>query len=78
MVDEKDIKYENISEFYEDTDAIHLKFQINHVQNGDYSMRILYVNDESGSIQDVWKDMGYFDSLSREELTYIRKVQHQG
>lgn len=40
MVDEKDIKYENISEFYEDTDAIHLKFQINHVQNGDYSMRI--------------------------------------
>lgn len=32
MVDEKDIKYENISEFYEDTDAIHLKFQINHVQ----------------------------------------------
>ncbi len=78
MVDEKDIKYENISEFYEDTDAIHLKFQINHVQNGDYSMRILYVNDESGSIQDVWKDMGYFDSLSREELTYIRKSATPG
>lgn len=33
-------------------------------------MRILYINDESGSIQDVWKDMGYFDSLSRRR-TYI-------
>lgn len=39
---------------------------------------VFFVNDESGSIQDVWKDMGYFDSLSREELTYIRKSATPG
>lgn len=73
MKDEKDIRIEDINELYEDTDAIHLKFQINHVQNGDYVMRVFYVNDENGSIQDIWRDMEYITSLSKGEVEYMRR-----
>lgn len=78
MVDEKDIKYENISEFYEDTDAIHLKFQINHVQNGDYSMRILYVMMKAEAYR-MYGRIWDISTVCREKNLHIsEKVQHQG
>lgn len=73
MIDEKDIKVEGMNELYEDLDSIHFKFQINHVENGDYTMRIFYVNEENGSIQNIWKDMGYINNLSKSEIEYMRR-----
>lgn len=72
MKEEKDIRIEDLEELYEDTDAVHLKFCINHVENGDYIMRVFYVNSENGSVQDVWGDMDYLKNLSKGEVEYIR------
>lgn len=73
MKEEKDIRIEDLEELYEDTDAVHLKFCINHVENGDYIMRVFYVNSENGSVQDVWGDMDYLKNLSKGEVEYIRR-----
>lgn len=73
MKEEKDIRIEDIREMYEESDAIHLKFEIKNVTNGDYLMRIFYVNPENGSIQDLWADMDYLRNLSKGEIDYLRR-----
>jgi beta-xylosidase/AraC-like DNA-binding protein len=74
MKEENDISVDDLEELYEDLDAIHLKFKIRHVENGDYLMRIYYVNQENGSVQDIWKDMQYLKNLSRGESDYMQRA----
>ncbi len=73
MKAEKDIRVDDIDSLYEDTDSIHLKFQINNVKNGNYVMRIFYVNESNGSIQNIWKDMDYISNLSKGEVEYMKR-----
>lgn len=73
MKAEKDIRVDDIDSLYEDTDSIHLKFQINNVKNGNYVMRIFYVNENNGSIQNIWKDMDYISNLSKGEVEYMKR-----
>lgn len=73
MKEEMDIQITDIPELYEDMDAIHLKFKINNVENGEYVLRIFYVNQENGSIQDIWENMAYLKDLSKGEIDYMRR-----
>lgn len=73
MKEEKDIRIEEIDELYEDLDAVHLKFEIRNVEDGDYLMRIFYVNKDNGSVQNTWKDMEYIKNLSKGEIDYLRR-----
>ena len=73
MKAEKDIRVDDIDSLYEDTDSIHLKFQINNVKNGNYVMRIFYVNESNGSIQNIWKGMDYISNLSKGEVEYMKR-----
>lgn len=73
MKAEKDIRVDDIDSLYEDTDSIHLKFQINNVENGNYVMRVFYVNEDNGSIQNIWKDMDYIGNLSKGEVEYMKR-----
>lgn len=74
MKEEKDISITDLEELYEDLDAIHLKFKICHVDNGEYLMRIYYVNQTNGSVQDIWKDMQYLKNLSKGEGDYLQRA----
>lgn len=73
MKEEKDIQIEDLAELYEDLDAIHLQFEVRHVENGEYVIRIFYVNRENGSIQDIWKNMALLQNLSKGEIEYMRR-----
>lgn len=73
MKEEKDIRIEEIDELYEDLDAVHLNFEIHHVENGNYLMRVFYVNKDNGSVQNTWKDMEYLHNLSKGEIDYLRR-----
>lgn len=73
MKEEKDIRIEDIGEMYEDLDAIHLKFEIHNVENGDYFIRSFSINEENGNIQNLWKDMEYLRNLSKGEIEYLRR-----
>ncbi|MDD3402454.1 MAG: helix-turn-helix domain-containing protein [Hespellia sp.] len=74
MKEENDVSVEDLEEIYEDLDAIHLRFKIGHVENGEYLMRIYYVNRENGSVQDIWKDMQYLKNLSGGESDYMQRA----
>lgn len=73
MKEEKDIRVDDLDELYEDLDTIHLKFRIQNVKNGEYIMRVFYVNPENGSVQDIWREMDYMKNLSKGEVDYIRR-----
>lgn len=74
MKEEKDIRIEEMDELYEDLDAVHLKFEIQNVADGDYLMRVFYVNKDNGSVQNTWKDMEYIRNLSKGEIDYLRRA----
>ena len=74
MKEENDIRIEEMDELYEDLDAVHLKFEIQNVADGDYLMRVFYVNKDNGSVQNTWKDMEYIRNLSKGEIDYLRRA----
>lgn len=73
LIDEQEIRKERIHDFYEDLNALHLKFQIDNVENGDYIIQEYTIDEEHGSLQDIWKNMGYIEHLSKEELAYMEE-----
>lgn len=73
LKEEKDIQIEDMDEIYEDLDPIRLNFVVKNVENGEYILRMFYVNRENGSIQDLWKEMDYMDNLAKGELDYMRR-----
>ena len=73
LKEEKDIQISDMDEIYEDLDPIRLNFTVKNVENGEYVLRIFYVNRENGSIQDLWKDMDYMDNLAKGEIEYMRR-----
>lgn len=73
LKEEKDIQIEDMDEIYEDLEPIRLNFAVKNVENGEYILRMFYVNRENGSIQDLWKDMDYLDNLAKGELDYMRR-----
>lgn len=73
MKEEKDIRIRDMDEIYEDLDTIHQEFCIRNVENGTYILRMFYINRENGSVQDIWKEMGYMENLSKGEIDYLRR-----
>lgn len=70
--EENDITVEEISNYIEDKKPLNLKFKIDNVSNGDYLLKIHYVNKAQGSVQDIWKRLEYRKNLARDEKNYLR------
>ncbi len=73
LIEEQEITIEDMGKLYEDHKDIELQFSIKNVENGNYLVRLFYINEENGSVQDTWKDMEYIRQLSSEEVYYLRQ-----
>lgn len=71
--EENKIQIEEQNELFDDLEPTQLNFQINQVENGDYLVKIHYINQEIGSVQDTWKDMEYIPNLSKSEIDYLKR-----
>ncbi len=60
--------------YFDDAEKIQLKFRIDHVKNGSYQVKIHSINDENGSVQDVWREMGLSDKLNQNDIEYLRRI----
>lgn len=69
--EENDITVDEISNYVEDRKPLKLKFKLDNMQNGDYLIKIHFVNKEQGSVQDIWKRLGYRKNLARDEKNYL-------
>ncbi|MCQ5144460.1 GH39 family glycosyl hydrolase [Enterocloster bolteae] len=59
---------------FDDVEPLHLRFQIDHVNNGTYLVKIRSLNENHGSVQDEWREMGYNRNLSQQDIQYLRDI----
>lgn len=74
FIQENEVEKEKLWSYFEDRDGIHEKIRIAGAENGVYKIKFYRVNEESGSVVNIWKEMGYENELSRNDIKYIRRV----
>lgn len=70
--EENDIIVEEISNYIEDRKPLKLNYTLDNIENGDYLLKIHFINKEQGSVQDIWKRLDYRKNLARDEKNYLR------
>lgn len=74
LTEEGMIEKDNIWKCFEDRNELEMEICMEDVENGQYLMRIQRINEMSGSVLDIWKEMNYQPELSREDVKYFRRV----
>lgn len=59
---------------FDELNCLTLKLCIKDVENGNYQMIIQKINENSGSIQDIWMDLEYIQDLSDSEIRYLHRA----
>ena len=73
FTEEDNITVSELDNYMDDSEPLKLHFQITDVKNGDYLLKIHYVNKEKGSAQDIWKRLEFRKNLARDERVYMEK-----
>lgn len=71
--EEDQIQVDDLEWYMEDTDALNVRFCLDHMKNGSYQIKTYYINRENGSAQDIWRKMEYAKDLSKEEISYLQR-----
>ena len=72
-IEEDEIQIKDLDYYLEDTENLRSKFVLNNVQNGDYQIKTYYINQEYGSVQDLWKRLDLSTSMESEEIEFIKQ-----
>lgn len=72
FTDEDEIELGDIEQYVEDIEPIRLNFTMQNMKDGKYLVKTYRVNRASGSVQDLWKHLGYSKGLMRDELDYLK------
>ena len=70
---EEEIQIDEMDQFVEDMEPLRLKICLKNVNNGTYQVKSHYVNHENGSVQNIWKMMGYEKVLAKDEIEYLKR-----
>lgn len=74
LTDEGDLNKEELWKYYEDNDSLSIDFKFKDVSFDKYKARIYRVNEDYGSILDIWKGLGFDDHLTRNDIKFCRRV----
>lgn len=72
--EEDKLDLDQMESYYEDNLSLRLQFRIDEAEDGEYLVKSHYLNQSNGSVQDLWKEMGYQKNLSGEEMTYMKQM----
>ena len=61
-IDEDSIQIKDIDQYIEDTEDLLIRCVLNNVQDGNYQIKTYYINQEYGSVQDLWKHLDLSNS----------------
>ena len=70
---EEEIQIDEMDQFVEDMEPLRLKICLKNISNGTYQVKSHYVNHENGSVQNIWKMMGYEKVLAKDEIEYLKR-----
>lgn len=71
---EDEIEKERIWKYYEDRDELALQMKLTDVEDGVYQLKTYRINEENGSVLNIWEEMQFEKELSRNDIKYFRRV----
>lgn len=71
---ENEIDKQNIWKYFEDRDSKEIPIRLTNVENGIYQMKTYSINEQNGSVLDIWREMDYESELTRNDIKYFRRV----
>lgn len=71
---ENEIDKQNIWKYFEDREAREIKMRLTDIADGTYQMKTYSINEQNGSVLDIWGEMGYESELTRNDIKYFRRV----
>lgn len=71
---ENEIDKQNIWKYFEDRDSREIQIRLTDVADGTYQMKTYSINEQNGSVLDIWREMDYESELTRNDIKYFRRV----
>jgi beta-xylosidase/AraC-like DNA-binding protein len=71
---EDEIVKEHTWKYFEDREILDLKIELKDVSNGTYRVKVSRINENNGSVLNIWGDMDYEKDLSRNDIKYFRRI----
>lgn len=71
---EDEIDRENTWKYYENRDDLELRILLTDMEPGTYQIKTYRVNENNGSVLDIWSDMDFESEISRNDIKYFRRV----
>lgn len=74
LVQEDQVEREHIWKYFKERDLLELKIHLGGLENGIYKIKYYRLSENSGSVFDLWKEMGFEEELSRNDIKYFQRV----
>ncbi len=71
---EDQVEKENIWKYFEDRETLEIKLCLCDVEDGMYQVKSYRINENNGSVLNIWAEMEYESELSRNDIKYFRRV----
>ena len=74
FIQEDQVEKEHIWKYFEERESLELNLRLVDLEDGIYKMQVYRLNEQSGSVLDIWRDMGFEYDLSRNDIKYFLRV----
>ena len=71
---EDELEREHLWKYYEDRDDMELNLELTDVANGSYQVKSYRLNEQNGSVLNIWEEMDFEPELSRNDIKYFRRM----
>ncbi len=71
--DEDSLERDKLQMYLEDTETVKMSICLEDVDSGEFQAKIYSINEENGSVMSIWRDLGYENNLTREDIKYFRR-----
>lgn len=71
---ETELEKDSMWKYYEGHCKLSLQLQLQDVRNGRYSVKVNRINEFNGNILEIWKEMGYENELSKNDIRHFRRI----
>lgn len=73
FTEEDEIQIGDLEQFLEDMEPLELRFSLKNMKNGNYLVKIYYVNQDNGNAQELWRKLEFAKGLAKDEIEYLKK-----
>lgn len=71
---EDEIDKEHLWKYLEDRNGLELNLTLTDVAEGSYQVKTYRINEQNGSVMNIWQEMDYEKELSRNDIKYFRRA----